>query len=40
MSFRNAVCLVSHFGAKQSTHCGGPAYRKTWKQSSFCIGVV
>jgi len=25
---------------KQSTHCGGPAWRKTCKQNSFCVGVV
>jgi len=34
---RNAI---SHFRAKQSTCCGGPAWRKTCKQSSFCVGVV
>jgi len=27
-------------GAKKSTHCGGPVWRKTCKQNSFCVGVV
>jgi len=31
---------LSHFGAKQYTRCGGSAWRKTCKQSSFCVGVV
>jgi len=31
---------VSHFGTKQSTRCGGPAWWKTCKQSSFCVEVV
>jgi len=31
---------VSHLGAKQSTRCGGPAWRKTCEQNSFCVGVV
>jgi len=35
-----ALNAVSHFGAKQSTRCGGPTWRKTCKQSSFCVGVV
>jgi len=30
---------VSYLGTKQSTHCGGPAWRKTCKQNSFCVGV-
>jgi len=25
---------------KQSTRCGGSAWRKTCKQNSFCVGVV
>jgi len=28
------------FGAKQSTRCGGPTWRKTCKQNSFCVGVI
>jgi len=32
--------VVSQLGAKQSTRCGGPAWRKTCKQSSFCVGEV
>jgi len=32
--------LISRLGPKQSTHCGGPAWRKTCKQNSFCVGVV
>jgi len=31
---------VSHLGAKQSTRCGCPAWRKTCKQNSLCVGVV
>jgi len=31
---------VSHLGATQSTRCGGPAWRKTCKQNSFCVVVV
>jgi len=31
---------ISHLGAKQSTSCGGPAWRKTCKQNSFWVGVV
>jgi len=31
---------VSHLGAKQSARCGGPAWRKTCKQNSFCVGMV
>jgi len=30
----------AHLGAKHSTRCGGQAWRKTCKQSSFCVGVV
>jgi len=29
-----------YFGAKQSTRYDGPAWRKTCKQNSFCVGVV
>jgi len=31
---------LSQLWAKQSTCCGGPAWRKTCKQKSFCVGVV
>jgi len=27
-------------GAKQSTRCDGPTWWKTYKQNSFCVGVV
>jgi len=27
---------VSHLGAKQSTPCGDPAWRKTCKQNNLC----
>jgi len=27
-------------GTKQSTRCGGSAWRKTCKQNNFCVGVV
>jgi len=34
------LMLFPHFWSKQSTRCGGPAWRKTCKQNSFWIGVV
>jgi len=40
VSLGKTLNAVSHFGAKQSTRCGGPAWWKTCKQSSFCVGVV
>jgi len=46
MRYRVAVSLektlndVSHFGAKQFIRCGGSAWRKSFKQSSFCVEVV
>jgi len=40
VSLGKTLNAVSHFGAKQSTRCGGPAWRKTCKRSSFCVGVV
>jgi len=30
--------MLFHLGDKQSTRCGGPAWRKTCKQNIFCIG--
>jgi len=32
--------VISHLGAKQSTHRGALAWLKTCKQNSFCVGVV
>jgi len=32
--------VVSHLGVKQSTRCVGPAWQKTCKQNSSCVGVV
>jgi len=34
------LILFPTLGPKQSTRCGGPAWRKTCKQSSFFVGVV
>jgi len=39
-SIGRTLNAVSHFGAKQSTRCGGPAWRKTCKLNSFCVGMV
>jgi len=35
-----ACYIPSYLGAKQSTGCGDPAWRKTCKQNSFCVRVV
>jgi len=39
-SCKQVINAVSHIEAKHSTHCGGPAWRNTCKQSSFCVEVV
>jgi len=31
---------IFQLGAKQSTYCGGPAWRKICKQNIFYVGVV
>jgi len=40
VSLRKTLNAVSNFRATQSTRCGGLAWRKTCKHSSFCVGVV
>jgi len=39
MSLGKTLNAASHLEAKQSTRCGGPAWRKTCKQNSFYVGV-
>jgi len=40
VSLEKTLNAVSHLGAKQSTRCGVPTWRKTWKQNNFCVWVV
>jgi len=40
MEVTSPYLQISEIMAKQSTRCGGPAWRKTCKQNSFYVGVV
>jgi len=37
--WKQAIIAIYHVGTKQSTRCGGPAWRKTCKQNRFCVGL-
>jgi len=40
VSLGKTLNAISNLGAKQSTRCGGPAWRKSCKQNSFYVGVI